>query len=1034
MARRSVFADDPELIAATERLLRRHDAVNAPAGEQSSEDDIRRAIADLLIASGLAEPDEIRLEADRNDLRTGDLLIEVKRRIGAGLDADRKHIAQLDGYLERARARGQPERLGILADGKHWVLRIRGDGELRTDASRAFTLHSAAAAIDLVQWLKSRTQALPEAVQEPSEAAIEAAFALSASAESFLSDIATLYESNRHRPTVTVKRELWQNLLAAALGEAINEEADLSRLFVRHTYLSTIVALAVQAAFGVDITDRPAEALINGRTFFTETGVRGVIESDFFGWPSETEAGREWITRLAQRVERFDWAAADYDVARVLYQAVIDAQDRRRLGEYYTPDWLAGAVVDEVFDDPLSQRVLDPACGSGTFLRAAVQAYVGAAGSAGLTADQTLAGLRERVIGIDVHPVAVHLARVTWVLAAKSVLQEADSADDMTVPVYLGDSLQLVADPGSLFDTEDVTIEIKPTRDGGAHRFLHFPKALVAQGDWFDDLMLRASRDVEAGLDASATLDDAGIPHGRERDKLGATLRVLADLHREGRDHIWAYYTRNLVRPAWLSTGEGRVDRVVGNPPWLTFSRAEATLRKELERLSKDVYNIWVGGKYAPHQDIAGLFFTRVVDLYLREGGRCGMVVPHSALIAGQYEKWRTGRWRRASADLSEVPWDLEKIEPNTFFPITACTIFARKAEHDRAAALSSNTLRWLGPEGGPYAYEQVALSHSLDQRESPYGERATQGATIVPRLLFFVHATESTTAVTKGVMRVRPMRSKQEHPPWKELNPPMLSEALEPSHLHPVHRGDTIVPYVPLEPRHAALPLRRDETTAPWPGDRGAVADVNAAGLDHRMRDRWRAMDALWETHKGRNNKLTLIKRLDYHRGLSRQLERHPIRVLYTTSGQPTAALLTDPAPLVDSSLYWLACDTLAEACYLVAVINSDALYRAVEPLMPTGQFGARHLHKHLWKLPIAAYDPGEPLHLELAEAGSALADRASEVLAEHLRGRTDAAPTPSVRTARRWLRDWLATSEISQQIEEKVESLLASLVRHHQ
>ena len=26
----------------------------------------------------------------------------------------------------------------------------------------------------------------------------------------------------------------------------------------------------------------------------------------------------------------------------------------------------------------------------------------------------------------------------------------------------------------------------------------------------------------------------------------------------------------------------------------------------------------------------------------------------------------------------------------------------------------------------------------------------------------------------------------------------------------------------------------------------------------------------------------------------------------------------------------------------------------------MPKGQFGARHLHKHLWKLPIPEFDPG--------------------------------------------------------------------------
>ena len=41
---------------------------------------------------------------------------------------------------------------------------------------------------------------------------------------------------------------------------------------------------------------------------------------------------------------------------------------------------------------------------------------------------------------------------------------------------------------------------------------------------------------------------------------------------------------------------------------------------------------------------MAGLFFTRSADLYLKDGGVIGMVLPHSALQTGQYAKWRSGR------------------------------------------------------------------------------------------------------------------------------------------------------------------------------------------------------------------------------------------------------------------------------------------------------------------------------------------------------------------------------------------------------
>ena len=71
-----------------------------------------------------------------------------------------------------------------------------------------------------------------------------------------------------------------------------------------------------------------------------------------------------------------------------------------------------------------------------------------------------------------------------------------------------------------------------------------------------------------------------------------------------------------------------------------------------------------------------------------------------------------------------------------------------------------------------------------------------------------------------------------------------------------------------------------------------------------------------------------------------------------------------------------------LQEANYLLAIINSDTLYDAVTPLMNKGQFGARDLHKQLWKLPIPEFDGGNPLHASLAKAGERAA-RAAEVAA---------------------------------------------------
>jgi SAM-dependent methyltransferase len=129
-------------------------------------------------------------------------------------------------------------------------------------------------------------------------------------------------------------------------------------------------------------------------------------------------------------------------VLKVLYESVIGADTRRRLGEYYTPDWLAEQIVITAVTDPLQQRVLDPACGSGTFLFHTVRRYLAAAETAGVPLARSLAQLTDRVLGVDLHPVAVALARVTYLLAVGHERLMDPQRSQIDIPVYLGDSVQ----------------------------------------------------------------------------------------------------------------------------------------------------------------------------------------------------------------------------------------------------------------------------------------------------------------------------------------------------------------------------------------------------------------------------------------------------------------------------------------------------------------------------------------------------------------------------------------------------------------
>ena len=146
------------------------------------------------------------------------------------------------------------------------------------------------------------------------------------------------------------------------------------------------------------------------------------------------------------------------------------------------------------------------------------------------------------------------------------------------------------------------------------------------------------------------------------------------------------------------------------------------------------------------------------------------MVMPHSALQAGQYiPSGETGRpWQAKSSgrgrnrvqgrllavDFShKTAWDLEGLEPNTFFPVPASVVFARRTGEDgKTTPLAGEVERWLGKTGEPNVQRiPTPITNTSANSTSPYANYSRQGASIIPRCLFFVVEAENTAIVQAG-------------------------------------------------------------------------------------------------------------------------------------------------------------------------------------------------------------------------------------------------------------------------------------------
>jgi hypothetical protein len=297
----------------------------------------------------------------RIDTMWGSTLIELKSDLRRELGDVH---ARLPDYLRDAAKRTRSPRpmIGIATDGALFIgFELRADvlheiARYTTDPDRPD---------ELIAWLELLVSDKPDLLPQP-RAVVRAFGRGSMTFGRARLVLQSIWDVVGQDPEVRLKRDLWHGLLAEAYGDEVGEDP----LFLQHTYL-TIVVKAI-AARVLDLpVDNPAD-LLAGRALADE-GIIGAVEADFFDWPLRHPAGEELIRDVAQQTARFRLRDVEADVLKILYESLVDPEQRHDLGEYYTPDWLAGRVVAATVDDPLHLRVLDPACGSGTFLFHAVR-------------------------------------------------------------------------------------------------------------------------------------------------------------------------------------------------------------------------------------------------------------------------------------------------------------------------------------------------------------------------------------------------------------------------------------------------------------------------------------------------------------------------------------------------------------------------------------------------------------------------------------------------------------------------------------
>jgi methylase of polypeptide subunit release factors len=319
------------------------------------------------------------------------------------------------------------------------------------------------------------------------------------------------------------------------------------------------------------------------------------------------------------------------DILKVLYQGLVPKKLRHNLGEYYTPDWLAERLIDMTVIGELKpgDRLLDPACGSGTFLVIAIRKIREYARKRMLPESEVLEKILMNVVGFDLNPLAVITARANYLLALGDLLEHRK--DDISIPVYLCDSVVTPNEAEDFFGRDRFRIRT------AVGEFI-LPKVVIKRA-LIKRLAEVLEEMVEIELDRNSAISRLSTELQLDRVHNADALQLLGDLYerllelKHNRiNGVWARVIKNAFAPVFLKN----FDYIVGNPPWVNWENLPENYRdEEVIPLFQHKYGLFPHyGLRARHgsskMDISALMTYVVADQNLKRGGRLGFLITQS--------------------------------------------------------------------------------------------------------------------------------------------------------------------------------------------------------------------------------------------------------------------------------------------------------------------------------------------------------------------------------------------------------------------
>ena len=967
----------------------------------------------------------------RTDALFGTVIIEYKRPGRLSTDAQWKEAAeQLQGYLveEATRTGVSLERYaGLLIDGRSIGFVRRVGESWSVIGPEPVNGNNIQLALEYLRGL-SRKPLDPERLHEDFGPQADVTRACIVAFWNALSQPASkpemLYQEWRHLfgQVSGYKPEQLPEIAAIGREYAIDAGNDMPRLlFTIHTYFALIIKLLAAEILtlvrrGIDhsfvervatlSSDEVRQSLAemeNGGVF-RNLQIENLLEGDFFSWYLD-----QWNPQIAAAVHQVIMALQSYepgtailapervkDLLKRLYQHLVPATLRHDLGEFYTPDWLAGWVLDKVgFDGSPEKRLLDPSCGSGTFLILAinrVRAKAREQGKSGIENGELLQAITRNIVGFDLNPLAVVAARTNYILALGDLLEA--QMGTITIPIYLSDS---IFSPASQNTIAGVVWSYTIATQRGSIK-VDLPVSLIEQ-----DRLSPLLAEIEIVVQQSDADENECLERVVERIRLTpeevesygwyikTLYREIKALELQNWNRIWA----RIIKNYYASASVGVFDIIAGNPPWLRWTRLPVSYRETIKDyciayglFSQDSY---VGGI---ETDISTILTYSAVEKWLKQDGVLGFLITQTVFKNISSEGFRKFQLPDGTAlQVTEVH-DMVALKPFENVANKTAALFLRKGkatvypvpyvvwEKRRGARLRQDSTleqveelvqqhRWAAApiyaDGGPWLTAEPALLPTIQRMIGRSHFAAHKGITSDLNGLYWIEVLKRRA---DGLLHFRNLHAIGKH------EVAAFEGVIEPDIVFPLARGRDARPFY-IEDSHTYV-------IVPQNGMRGYAETT--------MRQRYRQALDYFRQYKAQLETRSSYKRYHTRKGT----ELGPYYSLWNV-GTYTFALykvawreVQEPeqfcasyigpkqddflgvVPVVpDHKLYFVPCETAEQAHYLCAFLNSLAVRAFIKGYTIDTQI-ATHITEYIG---IPDFDATNPAHRKLSALSSVIA-----------------------------------------------------------